>query len=390
MKKTILFLSILFSLLSASVFALPGFSPLVRDIPGEYVFYRDLSFENESYVGFLTYDEKTYSARYYSPAKPKQNLPEKDIQIFFTINPDSDHLELTGEKVLGIQFLGEDGLQIVNYLHDLVYEFNSRRIKFAENSNVASRASATESERMVVEALETTEGEQNSAVEPVETTTTTTAEDFAQFGGSVQIEWNAIIPLFNLESIYSENDAKKMFYVVTIGRINSTEDKSFENFKGFPSDFKEKKHKAKISRKTGIEKVELNGFVFSVYSDWERHAENMFTLGDFAVLFETPAFENPTSENKVPEKNLDFIKRRFLLSSGQNYIDFANLKFADNSFNADYYNFETGNVTKSFKKFLKNENSESYEYFSLSVFRDVYEKNKKYFDKIVESFEVKN
>lgn len=372
MKKTILFLSILFSLLSANVFALPGFSPLVRDIPGEYVFYRDLSFEHESYIGFLTYDEKTYSARYYSPAKPKQNLPEKDIQIFFTINPDSDHLELTGEKVLGIQFLGEDGLQIVNYLHDLLYEFNSRRIK----NSVVSRTSITENERMVVE--------------PVETTTTTTAEDFAQFGGPVQIEWNAIIPLFNLESIYSENDAKKMFYVATIGRINSTEDKSFENFKGFPSDFKEKKHKAKISRKTETEKVELNGFVFSVYSDWERHAENMFTLGDFAVLFETPAFENPTSENKVPEKNLDFIKRRFLLSSGQNYIDFANLKFADNSFSADYYNFETGNVTKSFKKFLKNEKSGSYEYFSLSVFRDVYEKNKKYFDKIVESFEIKN
>lgn len=263
-------------------------------------------------------------------------------------------MELTGEKVLGIQFLGEDGLQIVNYLHDLLYEFNSRRIK---NSVIASLRST---------------------------------EDFAQFGGSVQIEWNAIIPLFNLESIYSENDAKKMFYVSTIGRINSTEDKSFENFKGFPSDFKEKKHKSKISRKTGTEKVELNGFVFSVYSDWERHAENMFTLGDFAVLFETPAFENSASENKVPEKNLDFIKRRFLLSSGQNYIDFANLKFADNAFCADYYNFETGNVTKSFKKFLKNEKSGSYEYFSLSVFRDVYEKNKKYFDKIAESFESKN
>lgn len=368
MKKKILFLSILISsFLSVSVFALPGFVPVVHDIPGEYVYYRDLSFENESYVGFLTYDEKTYSARYFSPAKPKQNFPEKDIQIFFTINPKSDHLELTGEKVLGIQFLGEDGLQIVNYLHDLLYEFNSRRIK---NS--------------VVEALETTENEQISNVNK------TTSEDFAQFGGSVQIEWNAIIPLFNLESIYSENDAKKMFYVSTIGRINSTEDKSFENFKGFPSDFKEKKHKSKISRKTGTEKVELNGFVFSVYSDWERHAENMFTLGDFAVLFETPAFENSASENKVPEKNLDFIKRRFLLSSGQNYIDFANLKFADNAFSADYYNFETGNVTKSFKKFLENEKSGSYEYFSLSVFRDVYEKNKNYFDKIAESFEIKN
>ncbi len=361
MKKLALFISILFSLFSVSVFALPGFTPLVHDIPGEYVYYKDLSFENESYVGFLTYDEKTYSARYYSPANAKQNVSEKDIQIFFTINPNSDHLELTGEKVLNIQLLSEDDMQIVNYLHDLVYEFNSRRIK----NSVISTGSTTENERMVVESLETT-------------STTTTNEDFAQFGGSVQIEWNAIIPLFNIESIYSENDAKKMFYVATIGRVTSSNDKSFENFKGFSANFKQKKHKAKINKKAKDFKVELKDCSFVLTTEWQRNAENMFSLGNFAILFETP----------TTESNLNFIKRQFLLSSGQNYIDFTNLKIKNNVYSANYYNFETGNITTTFKKFLENEKSDSYEYCSLSVFSDVYEKNQNYFEKIINSFEI--
>lgn len=354
MKKLFITLAILFSSVFC-VFALPGFSPIVRDIPGEYVYYRDFTFEHESYVGFLTYDEKTYSARYYAPAQEKSRMPSKDIMIFFTINPESEHMELTGEKVMNIQLLTEEDMQIVNYLHDLIYEFNSRRIKLVEN-NVLSRTQD--------------ELEYSGKI--------ASDEDFAQFGGSVQIEWNTLIPLFNLESIYSESDAKKMMYVATIGRITSSDDKSFENFKGFSADFKEKKHKAKINKKAENFAVELKNCSFTLTSDWQRNAENMFSLGGFAVFFETP----------VEEENLNFIKRQFLLSSGQNYIDFANLEFKNNTFKANYYNFETGNVTTTFKKFLKTKSKNSFEYCSLSVFSDVYRKNKNYFEKIADSFKI--
>ena len=354
MKKLItLFATLLFSL--SAIFALPGFEPVVPDYSGEYVYYRDFTFERESYIGFLTYDQKTYSARYFAPAEKKSKLPQKEIQIFFTINPDTNHLELTGEKVLNIQFLAEEDLKIVNYIHDLLYEFNARRIKLVENNVLSGTQDELEFSGKI-----------------------TSNEDFAQFGGSVQINWNAIIPFFNIESIFNQDDAKNVLSVATIGRINSSDDKGFENFKGFPKDFKAKSHKSKINKKAEKSKIEnkTTGNSYVIRSDWERPAENMFTLKDFAVLFET----------STSEKNLNFIKRQFLLSSEENYLDYANMEFKNNTFKANYYNFQTGNITTTFKKFEKNVNNQQVSYCSLSVFNDVYKKSPEYFNEIIESF----
>lgn len=354
MKKLfILFVTALISL--STVFALPGFEPIVPDHSGEYVYYRDFTFERESYIGFLSYDQKTYSARYFAPAEKKSKLPQKEIQIFFTINPDAKYLELTGEKVLNIQLLTEEDLKIVNYLHDLLYEFNSRRIKLVENNVLSGMQDELESLGKI-----------------------TTYEDFTQFGGSARISWNTIIPFFNIESIYNEDEAKNVFMVATIGRINSTDDKSFENFKGFSEDFMAKKHKAKINTKAEdfVIQNKTTGNTYILHKDWKQPAENMFTLGDFAVFFET----------SIPGQKQNFIKRQLLLSSGENYIDFSRIEFKNNLIKANYYNFQTGNVTTTFKRFEKKSKSEQFAYCSLSVFNDVYKKNSKYFDKITESF----
>lgn len=357
MKKLIILFAALLISLSAG-FALPGFEPIVPDHSGEYVYYRDFTFERESYIGFLTYDPQTYSARYFAPAEENSKAPQKEIQIFFTINPDANHLELTGEKVLNIQFLSEDDLKIVNYIHDLLYEFCTRRIKLVENNVLSGTQDELKFSGKIA-----------------------SDEDFAQFGGSTQISWNTIIPLFNIESIFNHDDADIVFSVVTIGRISSTDDKSFENFKGFPENFKAKTHKAKISKKAEnlAVKNKVTGNSYSVHSDWKQAAENMFTLGNFAVLFET----------SISEKNLNFIKRQFLLSTTENYLDFSKMKFKNNTFKANYYNFQTGNVTTTFKKFEKNPKTGQTAYFSLSAFNDVYKKNSKYFDKITESFSTK-
>lgn len=354
MKK----LFILFAALSislSSVFALPGFEPVVPDRSGEYVYYRDFTFERESYIGFLIYDPQTYSARYFAPADKKSKLPQKEIQIFFTINPTANHFEFTGEKVLNIQLLTEEDLKIVNYIHDLLYEFSARRIKLVENNVLSGTQDELEFSGKIA-----------------------SDEDFAQFGGSVKINWNTIIPFFNIESIYNQDDAKNVFSVATIGRINSTDDKSFENFKGFPENFKAKTHKAKINRKAEqIEiKNETTGNKYVIRADWNRPAENMFTLDDFAVFFET----------STPEKNLNFIKRQFLLSSGENYLDFSNMEFKANTFKANYYDFRTGNVITALKKFETNSKNQQISYCSLSVFNDIYKKNSKYFNEIIESF----
>ena len=72
MKKIAAFFTILF--LTVSAFALPGFIPFFQDESGEFVYYRDYSFNRESYVGFLTYDDATYELRYYAPFDKEQNL----------------------------------------------------------------------------------------------------------------------------------------------------------------------------------------------------------------------------------------------------------------------------------------------------------------------------
>ena len=101
MKKTILTLAFTF-IASFSAFSLPGTKQYIPDISGEYVYYRDRSFKNESIVGFLFYNESTYAARFYSPADEKNSTSERDITIYVSVNPESKAgMEFTGEKIQG-------------------------------------------------------------------------------------------------------------------------------------------------------------------------------------------------------------------------------------------------------------------------------------------------
>ena len=88
MKKTLLFPA-LAVLTALRLSALPGFSPSISDVPGEFVYYQDKTFERESYIGFLMYDEKTYAARYYAPFDPKKSAPEMNVRVYVTLDPDA-------------------------------------------------------------------------------------------------------------------------------------------------------------------------------------------------------------------------------------------------------------------------------------------------------------
>ena len=125
MKKKIFSLFIFVFIISNFIFALPGFKPYLKDVSGDFVFYKDYTFKRESYVGFLMYDEGTYCARYFAPKNEEK--PAKEVKILFTVNTDKDFMELTGEKIIsGRQ---ADDTEVINYLHDMIYELNARRIK---------------------------------------------------------------------------------------------------------------------------------------------------------------------------------------------------------------------------------------------------------------------
>ena len=110
---------------------------------------------------------------YYSAADNKTKSPERDITIYVNINPQNNHLELTGERVVGSTDNIED-TEVVNYLHDLLYEFTARRQK----QNIDSYAEIK------------------------------SKQNFDQFGGFVTMTFSTLIPIFNIQSIATADGTK--------------------------------------------------------------------------------------------------------------------------------------------------------------------------------------
>lgn len=373
MKKLFITLAILFSSVF-SVFALPGFSPYINDISGEYVYFQDKTFKRESYVGFLMYDEKTYAARYFAPAKPKENLPEKEIKIFFTLNPDSDHIELTGEKIA--TNIMPDDTEIVNYIHDLIYELPSRRAK-------AGEIAPSENASIGVDFLHT--GIRIN-------------ENFPQFGGNVTVIYDFLVPLFNVKLIESSS-AESVFFVVTCGRLSSSNDNSFDSFKGFPEKFSDKNHSFKKNRKAE-EKIysTSEGQSIVLDSNWVQSMENLWLLGDASLISMGTIPETTVVNSEKTNFVSPFILRQLLLSSSASYVDWKTI-FIENydyyirnkqdssqtfTIRSLIYQPETQNLTRNIKIITKKENL--YHFFTLTAFDNVYRKNEKYFEKIIKSY----
>ena len=76
--------------------AIPGIKPVVPDVSGQFIYYRDYTFENEdAYIGFLQYDEKNYALRFVSTEKNCGGVLS-DILLYLTVDPNADYINLTG------------------------------------------------------------------------------------------------------------------------------------------------------------------------------------------------------------------------------------------------------------------------------------------------------
>ena len=400
MKRLLTILSLL--TLSFTAFSLPGFTPFIQDIPGSYVWYQDFTFQRESYVGFLTFDSSTYQARYFAPQNAKAKLPEKDIKIYFSLDPEADHIEMTGEKV--IAGVSQEDTELVNYLHDMVYELNARRIKAGEIAPGSKNTASGESSGGITGSTENSLSlNKNGSDTGFLHSGINIREDFAQFGGDVTVIYDFLVPLFNVKLIESAA-GKTELNLVTCGRIQSTEDNSFDAFKGFPQKFPSKKHGFKKSKKA--EKMDFNtpdGQKITLDSDWTRSMENLWLLGDAALISAGLIPEN-NAGNETAEASLmsiTFILRQLLLSSGTSYTDWNSLEIQNYSqllgsanpsasanfkVSANIWQNDTQNLTKSLK--ILSKKNGGYALFTFTAFENVYQKNRAYFDTIVKSYQV--
>ncbi len=349
-KKIVSFVLVGFSCLS--VFALPGVKRVFEDANGEYVYYKDYSFERETYVGFLFYDESTYQIRYYAPADKKQKLPEKEISFYVTVNPESSFWDMTGERVISTILPDTDDVTILNYLHDLLYEFSARRIKAGEivsfDKNVIS-------------------------------------QDFEQFGGNVKISFDNLIPIFNIKSIL-DFENKAQFECCATGRLSSSQDQSFNQFAGFDE-------KKKYSNGKKIKSKETNKYLFNTNQEitldenWVQQMENSWTFGDdsFLVMAEFPKQFSDKKDNYC------FMIRKLIESVDGLYSDFGNILISEENdgykVTLDSFLLAKKSYIHSVYIFNKKEDGNVL-YFSMSTYYDKYCQNKAYYDNIVKTYKI--
>ena len=349
-KKSLIAFSFFIFHLSLS-FALPAVTPSVPDFSGQYVYYRDTSFERESYIGIVYFDDDTYGLRYYAPATGKGNSfkPEKNIHILFTVDPAKENLELTGERILTT--ITPEDTDLVNYIHDFFYEMTKRR----QNAGAVNESKAD-------------------------------YQDYAQFGGMVTLYFNPLIPIFNLERIDTV-DKKTVLQIVSAGQLVSSEDQSFAKFTGINEKFKDKTHKFKRDKKSAPLEVSYQSddsspvLIASLDSSWLAAAENFYTLNNVAVF-------TVNEVSGLGENQFDSLKRRILLGTDMVYPDWKNQKSEQKEngtlFTQISYHVESNAYTYDFK-FLRQVNSNTAALYTLTVFAGSYESNKKYFNGILDS-----
>ena len=353
LKKTLLSLIILFCG-AAATFALPGFTSFVPDTAGEYVWYRDNSFARESYIGLLNYDDTSYQIRYYAPADRSTAQPEKELAILFALNPQADYIDMTGEKIITEVNPGsEDDVDILNYLHDIIYEFSARRIKAGQ----------------------------------LDSTPISLSQEYEQFGGKVTINFDSLVPLFNIKNIKA-SDGTVIFSCVTFGRIISGQDTSFEDFHGLlaakpyhaPLKNKIKGKTAKFTTQDG-QKITLD-------TNWQAAADNMWIFGEeaFLTIATVPAYFEDKALNDL------FILRRITESTGGSYTDFENIEISVNNKNhitkvtARLSQPENNRIVYVIKELTTDPAKDINSYVSLAAWEDSYLDKSSYYTKILKTF----
>ena len=366
MKKIFSFLAC-FLILTASLFAVPGFKSYLKDSSGQYVYYRDSSFVRESYIGILTYDEATYQVRYFAPKDAKKNLPEKDIAILLTVNPDANSWEMTGERIISkIQYTQED-VDIINYLHDLLYEFSSCRNKIDLTPNNKSYVWGNDFWENGI----------------------TKSQDYAQFGGNVTITFDCLIPLFNIKCIYA-SDGSMVFRCATMGTLKSSDDTSFSDFKGIKT-YNPLTDTSNVTSYKATKSVKhlCDNRSVMIDTNWncEQEIPNFCTLNNDSVI--TMITMPKLAKEKLGNDFYSIFS--FLNSVNSKYTDLSSCEIQYDSAKKSYkitidsYLAGSNSCITAVTKLLPN-SQDGFDVFIISTFKKAWLENQDYFEKIISSY----
>lgn len=352
---------------AAELFAVPGIEAYLPDIAGAYVYYRDYSFTDEAYVGILQYDETTYCIRFYADSLQGSSAPYT-MELYFTLGQaESGKPEMTGERVIASPARPD----IVNYLHDIVYEFSARR------SAVPAASLSQSAAKFFTGNAETPFDE--SALLRIN-------EEYPQFGGSVYVHYAFFVPVFNIYGITAENGEQRL-ELVTAAVLSAAEDSSFFDFAGIPQNPQDTARQFTLEKQPEQLEIRDEHQTFTIDSQWKLAAPGMWLLGDAAVLTYSSA-QTGLAEEQIPDYAA-YMLRTMLLGTQGAYPDLRtiDIRAAKDSFTIETRTYlPTGAaVSHSSKQFSVTQSGAAC-LFDLTVFDSVYSANMPYFTGILDTY----
>lgn len=310
----------------------------VETVSGDYVIYKDETFKEETWIGFLYYDPATYGAVLYTPSKNKR------ICLAFSVKTKDAKMELTGQKLISkIDMRSESDIEAVNYLMQILPDLYSWGENLALKKNTALRYS-------------------NKKIKNV-----------AKFGGDIKVRSASFVPLFGIENIKDKKN-NRLLYVSRIGRVLSSEAEFFD----FILPFERKKSASlKLDKNAETKSIKVKNFSVDIDSQWTKITENSYLLGNSAFLTISLI---PLAQVSSFSKLITF----FLLSSPNRTVDIDSISLNGNAKNftvkSTVYDNESQTVNLDKKKLMRF--ADTYVLLSLTVASSDYEKYKQYFDRI--------
>lgn len=305
-------------------------------VSGDFVIYRDYSWKNPTWIGFLYYDDNTYGAMLYTPATGSR------VTILFSCESESKQLVLTGQKM--ISPITPDDTAAVNYLMTILPTLYAQRMLPTHTSGLfAGAQSKTEDDT---------------------------------FGGSVTLQFENYIPLFHLKTL--TNNAKGLVLELTeFGSIQSDDEPLFYAYK--PPEPKPSTEQFTLAKNRTQEPVTLYGVKLQLDSQWKKIADNSFLCGNTAFLMVTPLSVPKTGGGLKPQVQL---LRYFLSSSPTVKALYPQTRISgtEKQFTIEQlvYDVKLQKLTKDIKQCIKHEDG-TYLIISLTVDSAAYSAQTAYF-----------
>ena len=307
---------------------------------GDYIVYKDASWKDEAYLGFMYYNDSSIGTFLYLPSYSLR------VCILFSVEDLNGELVLTGQKILGEQRNDELYVLVVNYLMDILPNLYKTKIKPNKKVGIIKKE----------EKIFNTE----------------------QFGPSCTFYYSSYIPFFYLDSISDEN-GKKVLRLEEMGRIK--DDSAFFSFEPIKIP-RIKWSELTLEKNQKKEKKSVEGVTFNLDSQWKQIADNSFFMGDIAFL----------TVNKVDEKRFSDISKDaissmvkvFTMSSKDSKVLHEMTELIENKrgvfIKTEHYDVLAKKMIKDIKAVIKRKNE--YVVVSLTVDAAYYKWNSSYFDNL--------